>query len=514
MASSREDPNRLVGTVVGGRFEIKALAALDGAGARYDAFDSEFDSPATVRVLHNIRPDDASLQKLLGLLSEVSSLKISGLRELRAVGRTRSRDVYYATEPVEGHSLAERLEQGPLLPDEVVSTLSGAGEILAQAHYRGVVHGALHPGAVVLPGRSAANASVQLLDFGLAPLSVSMNLAASGGSSAVTPYQSPEQAKGDAFDQRADVYALGALIFEALTGRAPYSGQSSFEVLALQLRGEAPSLARENARYQESPLQQIIDQSMQVKPGDRFTSMQAMVMALRRAGRAEATRKVRLTAVKPSPQSQPKRTDRPALVKARPAPKPAPKAASPARRAATGKKTKRSKLGTLALVIGAVLAVSGFSFLVWWSLPEPSEREAVDRVIRPTPIEPVKVSVEEDQDKAPRRRRDEPPSNTGKGIKAAIAAQSALPDPRAIELITDGNKALAEGQYARAISRFQRAKTLAPQTSDVARGLGMAHLKQGHRRDAASELRRYLDIDPSATDRQRIESILRELEQD
>lgn len=528
MTSTKEDPNRLVGTVLGSRFEIKALAALDEAGARYEATDTELSNMASVRVLHRIRPDDASLRRLLELLTEVSSLEVDGIKRLRAVGRTRTKDVYYATDAVVGQALVERLEVGPLMPEDAATCLADAGEILAQAHRRGVVHGALHPGAVVLPPKNS-NGSVQLLDFGLGPLTISLNVQGGSGTSAVTAYQSPEQAKAEPFDHRADIYALGALLYEALTGQAPFAGQSAFEVLALQLRGEAPSLARGDARFQDSPLQQVIDHCMQVSPADRYETMQALVMALRRAGQAEATRKVRLSGPRPAPAPAPERgAPRPQvskpLVKAattKAKAKAKAKAKSQSAKSKKAKKGKKGKAGPPSLgmsrvtILGGILVilllVVGFVlFLVYAPTeddPSAHEERVSNRSNRPTP-EPE----EQPADSKSRNRANEPRREAGDGMKIALVSQNEGLNPKAVKLILEGNSALAQGKFPQAVKRFRAARRIAPQSPDVARGLGMAYLNQGKRSAASKELRRYLDLDPNASDKRRIEATLRGLE--
>ncbi len=514
MTSAREDPNRLVGTVLGSRFQIKSLIASDEAGVRYDAFDMELGSAASVRVLSSIRPDDSSLRKLIQLLTEVSALNIGGIKTLRAVGRTRERDVYYATDAVLGESLAERLSHGRILAEEAVAAIAGAGEVLAQVHRQGVIHGALHPGAVVVPPKGSRD-TVQLLDFGLGPLAVSMNLGALGGSSASTPYQSPEQAKGEPFDHRADVYALGALLYEAITGRPPFAGQSAFEVLALQLRGEAPSLSRGDPRFEGSPLQQVIDTSMQVRPNNRYPSMQAMVIALRRAGREEATRKVRLGGPRPAPSPATKKGDKPAAVKAKAKAKPG--AAPSAKRGRAGKKAaepRPSLVRTVAVISVVIIAGLGVAYLMWRSLP-PLPEEAPVAVVpqRPERPPPETSAPEPEPDRAPRRRPSTEAEPGGKAVKMALAQQPEPLDPQAVDLIQQGNKALLDEQFREAVNRFKRAKRYAPDSPTIARGLGMAYLKQGKRLQAARELRRYLELDPSALDRRRIEMMLRDLEQ-
>ena len=99
-------------------------------------------------------------------------------------------------------------------------------------------------------------------------------------------------------------------------------------------------------------------------------------------------------------------------------------------------------------------------------------------------------------------------------MKAALLAQDEGINPKALKLISEGNTALAKGRFPVAVKRFRAARRLAPQSPDVARGLGMAYLNQGNRSAAVRELTRYLALEPSAVDRRRIEATLQGLEED
>lgn len=497
--TEEHDPNRLVGTVLGSRFEIISCAAIDEAGALYNAEDSELGTPASLRVLHRIRPDDASLRRLLELLTEVSNLSVPGIKPLRAVGRTRSKDVYYATDAVEGKSLAQRLDQGPLSVPDAVAALGQAGEILSRAHLAGVVHGALHPGALFIQSQ-APTSKVQLLDFGLGPLVMTSNVLPSGSRSAATPYQSPEQAKSDPFDQRADIYALGALLYEALSGRQPFAGRSALEILAHQLRGEAPSLAEVAPSFEGSPLQNVIDQSMQVNPEDRFVSVDAMIVSLRNAGKQEATRK------KPTPKP---RTGRPTSGAGKKKDKG--RAAAPVK-----KKSTASPEGhpVVTYVVGGLAIAATFIFTALWytGALEPEVDESQLPTARPiAEDEGISTTAEPDPAPPPRRRLAPRPDPDEEPPPITSSKQPPPLPERALKLLDQGQEALSNKRYTQAITRFRAAKRLAPEAPQPVRGLGLAYMYSGQTRAAASELDRYLELSPDATDARFIRSTVRTL---
>src|SRR5688572_4524575 len=125
---------------------------------------------------------------------------------------------------VEGETLSERLARGPLAPREAVTVIRRVAEAVAQAHARGVVHRDLKPSNLVLPGGEVER--VKVLDFGIA-LSTRELRAATGAVLGTPGYVAPEQARGAAaVDARADVFALGCVLYECLSGRPAFSAST------------------------------------------------------------------------------------------------------------------------------------------------------------------------------------------------------------------------------------------------------------------------------------------------
>lgn len=490
------DPNRLVGTVLGSRFEILNCVAFDDAGARYQAQDSELGDHATVRVLHRVRPDDMTLRSLLSLLTEVSSIDLPGLKNLRAVGRTRTRDVYYATDEILGKSLAQRLELGALTPEEALSIVASAGETLGKVHDHGIVHGALHPGAIIFPQRRDSREPAKVLDFGLGPLILATDVLPMGNRSAATPYQSPEQAKNEDFDHRTDIYSLGVILFECLAGRPPFAGASALEVLAHQLQQETPRLSEIKPGLEGSPLQDVIDRSMTVEPRKRYSSMESFVSALKQAAKVESTRKIN------APTRAPSHSSAPQAQSSKPA-KPIQKAPPKRRR----RRKKRDLSSILWYSAGAVLIVSALVGLILYSAGA-FERE----VERPTPIAHIEDQPDDESQEQvasqTQKRRSQEEGEPNEALQKAIRAQTCPLPPRALRLVQEGNEAMAEGRYRKAISRFSAAKRSAPTSPEVARGLGFALLHEGQINAASRELKRYLELDPRAPDAARVRQTL------
>ncbi|RKH51792.1 hypothetical protein D7Y23_09030 [Corallococcus sp. AB050B] len=178
---------------------------------------------------------------------------------------------YLVTEWLEGVTLRARLMRGPLPPEQALRLGIQLAQGLAAAHARGVIHRDLKPANIFL----CANGSARILDFGLARLTERIEDAALTQSGAVVGtagYMAPEQIRGQGVDARADVFSLGAVLHEAVSGRAPFDGDSPVERMSAALR-DAPSVL-------PGELGTVIARCLAKAPEDRFQSAQDLAFAL------------------------------------------------------------------------------------------------------------------------------------------------------------------------------------------------------------------------------------------
>jgi serine/threonine-protein kinase len=187
-------------------------------------------------------------------------------------------------EYLQGLSLSDLVRKdGPLPPGRVIYLFRQVCTGLAEAHALGLVHRDLKPANVFVAVRGGESDVAKVLDFGLVKLTSDAGAATLTGEMTVsgTPmYMAPEQAVGDRLlDARADIYALGAMLYFALTGQAPFTGENAFEVMMAHARDPVvpPSQVRPGI---PEDLEQVILRCLAKKPGERFPTVKALGDAL------------------------------------------------------------------------------------------------------------------------------------------------------------------------------------------------------------------------------------------
>ena len=267
--------------LLGDRYAIERELGRGGMGAVYLARDRQLDRPVALKVL----PPDIAIEP---------GLRDRFLRETRLVAGFSHPNIVpvFAVEEsptllafamgfVEGESLTARVQRaGPLSSRETVRLMQDIGYALAYAHGRGVVHRDLKPDNIMI---ERATGRALLMDFGIAR-AIETPAARQGltrvGEVVGTPeFMSPEQASGDVVDGRSDLYALGLVLYFALTGTMAITGESTQRVIVAQLTQAVPSvgLARSDL---PSALVDVIDRCVQKEPSARFASAEALVEAL------------------------------------------------------------------------------------------------------------------------------------------------------------------------------------------------------------------------------------------
>jgi len=231
MSCEVDETGRVSGARYGGRFEPEFEVGAGGMGTVFKALDSQTGRPVALKVLHQRSGRQAErFGQEARLLAELSHPAIVGYVDH---GLTPDGAWYLAMEWMEGVALEQRLaESGALSVMETAALAARLVDALALAHSRGVVHRDIKPDNIFLVQKRLSQAKI--LDFGIARRVASGRRLTQAGSTLGTPmYMSPEQARGVRdLDSRADLFSLGCVLFECLTGRPPFTGETPLAVLA------------------------------------------------------------------------------------------------------------------------------------------------------------------------------------------------------------------------------------------------------------------------------------------
>jgi eukaryotic-like serine/threonine-protein kinase len=237
-----------------GPYEIQSAIGAGGMGEVYKARDTRLERSVAIKVL----PPDVSANPDRRARFEREAKTIAGLSHphictLFDVGESNGA-TYLVMEHLVGETLAQRLEKGPLPPEQALTVATDVAEALAAAHRQGIIHRDLKPGNVMLTKSGA-----KLLDFGLARLSAhgerpaaaslasaptrTTPLTTEGAIVGTLQYMAPEQVEGKPADARTDLWALGAVLYETLTGRRAFEADSAASLIGAILEREPPPLA-------------------------------------------------------------------------------------------------------------------------------------------------------------------------------------------------------------------------------------------------------------------------------
>lgn len=278
-----DSPDPMIGTLLDGRYLLLSLLGEGGMGYVYRANHVLMDKPVAVKLIHAELAHMEDVAKRFEREAKSSSrLTDPHCITVTDFGRTDDGTLYLVMEVLEGDELDVRLaEQGALPVDETLRIISQILKGLAHAHGQGVVHRDLKPENVFLVEHGDEKDFVKILDFGIAKLAAgggSENLTKSGVVFGTPKYLSPEQALGDKSDHRVDLYAVGIMLFELLTGKPPFDAETAMDTLSMHLTKDPPSLAE----YGSFPrgLQEVFNKALAKKPDDRYASAEEFQAAI------------------------------------------------------------------------------------------------------------------------------------------------------------------------------------------------------------------------------------------
>jgi serine/threonine protein kinase len=288
-ASSREFVALSPGAIIAGRFEVRELAGRGGMGVVYRGVDLHTRAEVAIKLATAERPGSAS--RFAQEVAVLSRLSHPAIVRYIASGKAPQGMPFLVMEWLAGETLAVRLLRESPSVEDALAILRRTSEALAVAHAAGVVHRDLKPSNLLLVHREIAR--LKVLDFGIARHGGGEHtLTQSGTMLGTLGYMAPEQALGSpSVDARADVFALGCLFFECLTGRAAFTGINAVAVLAKILQEDPPPLSELRPELSDQ-LADLLARMLAKDSAARPRDASAVLHELDQLGPAEATTRV------------------------------------------------------------------------------------------------------------------------------------------------------------------------------------------------------------------------------
>ncbi|MCA9678588.1 MAG: protein kinase, partial [Myxococcales bacterium] len=233
----------LSGREIAGRYRILAKLGEGGMGAVYRGEQISLKRKCAIKLLRPELSADPGLVRRFNAEAElVAKLSHPNTVNIYDFGQDADGTLFIAMEYLEGRSLRQAImTEGPLPPSRALHVAAQIAASLGDAHAHGIVHRDLKPDNVMLTARGREHDVVRVLDFGIAKVrdeqnKVTVNPMTQAGDLVGTPqYMAPEQIRGEHVDGRTDVYALGAIVYEMITGRLPFEGPSLMAILSRHL---------------------------------------------------------------------------------------------------------------------------------------------------------------------------------------------------------------------------------------------------------------------------------------
>jgi serine/threonine-protein kinase len=285
-ATTNEKRDPMSGRVLGGRYRLQERLGQGGMGTVYRAVHTLMDKQLAVKILRpEMASDGEAVARFHREARSASRLDHDHCIRVMDFGQSDDGLLFLVMELLDGVSLAQVIRRGPVPAARAAAIGVAVAEALQHAHDNGIVHRDLKPDNVYLARRPRGRELVKVLDFGLAKLMSDAALGPSitrDGTVFGTPeYMAPEQAEGEKLDGRTDVYALGVILYQLMTGDVPFRAGNFVALLTKQV-GEKPLPPRERRPDLEIPvgLEAVVLKCLAKKAANRFVTAEALAEAL------------------------------------------------------------------------------------------------------------------------------------------------------------------------------------------------------------------------------------------
>jgi len=269
----------MIGRTIG-RYRILERIGAGGMGEVYKAEDTRLKRTVALKFLppEAVRDDEAK-RRFFHEARAAAALDHPNICTVYEVDETPEGEVFLAMACYDGETLKDRIARGPLPVGEAIHVALQVCDGLARAHQRGIIHRDIKPANLM----RTTDGTMKILDFGLAKLAGQTALTRTGATLGTVTYMAPEQARGVAVDGRADVWALGSVLYEMVTGRPPFTGEYAQAVI-YSILNEAPEQPSHLRPGLPAALETAIARALAKDPEQRFAGVAELAAALRALG--------------------------------------------------------------------------------------------------------------------------------------------------------------------------------------------------------------------------------------
>ncbi len=275
-----QDP--ILDSTIDGRYAVEARLGEGGMGVVYKARHVLIDKPVAIKILRKEAAQDAAaVQRFIQEAKSASKINHSNIVDITDFGVLPDGHAYFVMEFLEGKTLAQAIQDGPMEAKRVCNIASQVARGLHAAHTKGIVHRDLKPENIFLLEREGQKDYVKIVDFGIAKVGGGQKLTQVGMVLGTPEYMSPEQATGQETDHRVDQYALGCIMYEMLTGAVPFLGDRPAQTLTKHVfEPVIPPRKRKPDLKIPATIEACVMRALEKKPEKRFPSMKDLDQSL------------------------------------------------------------------------------------------------------------------------------------------------------------------------------------------------------------------------------------------
>ncbi|MBK9371288.1 MAG: serine/threonine protein kinase [Deltaproteobacteria bacterium] len=266
----------LIGCTLAGRYQVQALIGVGGVARVYRAIQLPMGRLVALKAVRpELEPDqqDRFEARFLREAAMAGRLSHPNIVTVYDYGRTEDGWCFIAMELIQGVPLKRLMDQGPMNPARAMRLMLDVTLGLRHAHKRGMVHRDVKPGNITIVRDDEDQERARLLDFGLVKADEDTTITRSGAFMGTPHYIAPEQARGGDVDARADLYALGCVLYRLLTGVLPYTADNPMTIALAHLRSPYPPMGERAPGVAVPPeVEAVVRRLMEKEPADRYAS--------------------------------------------------------------------------------------------------------------------------------------------------------------------------------------------------------------------------------------------------